>query len=133
MEFLYLFCNIIFMDQEIKIRFIEKEGSIIAEVVSDSIIIESVQEALDIMADCSYQGADKMIWYEENIIPDFFDLKTCLAGDILQKFSNYRMKLAIVGEFSKYTSKSLRDFIYESNKGGSTIFVKSLPEALEKL
>lgn len=119
--------------EETRINIIKKDNSTFAEVVSEAVIIHSVQDALDLMADCSYQGADKMIWYEKNITPDFFDLKTRIAGDILQKFSNYRAKLAIVGDFSKYTSKSLRDFIYESNKGGRTIFVGSLEEAVEKL
>ena len=39
-----------------------------------------------------------------------------MAGEILQKFSNYRVRLAIVGDFTPYSSKSIKDFIYESNK-----------------
>ena len=65
--------------------------------------------------------------------PDFFDLKTRFAGEILQKFSNYDVKLAIVGDFSKYSSKSLRDFIYESNKGKLIFFADNLNTALMKL
>ena len=56
-----------------------------------------------------------------------------IAGEILQKFSNYRVQLAIVGNFSKYSGKSLHDFIYESNKGGQIHFVNSVSEALVKL
>ena len=41
------------------------------------------------------------------------------------------MKLAIAGDFSKYESKSLRDFIYESNKGGQVVFVESVAKAKE--
>lgn len=33
---------------------------------------------------------------EKNLTPDFFDLKTGLAGQVLQKFVNYRTKLAII-------------------------------------
>jgi hypothetical protein len=43
------------------------------------------------------------------------------------------MKVAIVGDFSVYTSKSLRDFIYESNKGKCIFFLNSEEQALEKL
>ncbi|MFZ2340826.1 MAG: DUF4180 domain-containing protein [Bacteroidales bacterium] len=64
---------------------------------------------------------------------DFFDLKTKIAGDILQKFSNYRMKLAIIGDFSAIKSKSLRDFIRESNNAGTINFVGSMEEAMVKL
>jgi hypothetical protein len=52
---------------------------------------------------------------------------------VLQKFSTYRQKLAIVGDFSTYSSKNLRDFIKESNKMNQIIFVKTIPEAIEKL
>lgn len=114
-----------------EINLIQINSIAIAEVTADDIIISEVQDALDIIADCSYQGAEKIIFYEKNLHPDFFDLKTKLAGEILQKFSNYRMSLAIVGDFSKYASKSLRDFIYESNKGGRIRFVNSLEEALK--
>lgn len=105
----------------------------IAELIAENVIINEVQDALDIMANAAYSGATKLILHEKNITPDFFDLKTRIAGDILQKFSNYNMPLAIVGDFSKYTSKSLRDFIYESNKGRAVNFVSSVDEAREKL
>jgi hypothetical protein len=40
---------------------------------------------------------------ERNLTPDFFDLKTGFAGQVLQKFVNYRTKLAIiVRDASKY-------------------------------
>ena len=39
-----------------------------------------------------------------------------IAGDILQKFVNYGIKFAIFGDFTGYTSKPLKDFIYESLK-----------------
>lgn len=74
-----------------------------------------------------------MILKAEQLTPDFFDLKTRVVGEILQKFSNSRMRLAIVGDFSVYTSKSLHDFIFESNKGNLINFVGSVDEALERL
>ena len=116
-----------------KIEIHNVSGSAIAEVISNKFIINEVQDALDLMADCGYQGADKIILHEKNIIPDFFILKTGIAGEILQKFSNYRVQLAIVGDFSKYSGKSLRDFIFESNKSGRIFFVNSLEEAINKL
>lgn len=115
------------------IKLIDSNDIIIAEIISNTIAINNTQDALDILANCAYQGADRVIIYQENITDDFFDLKTTLAGDVLQKFSNYRMKLAIVGDFSKYSSKSLRDFIYESNKGGRVNFVSTKDEAITAL
>lgn len=83
------------------------------------------------MGDLYYQGYDRIIIYEQNLTSDFFDLKTKMAGEILQKFSNYRMRLAIVGDFSKYTSKSFNDFKFECNKAKQIHFAGSLDEVLE--
>jgi len=116
-----------------KIEIIKLKGVGIAEIKSDKVEIRKVQDVLDLMADCDYQGARKIILHEKNIIADFFDLKTGFAGEILQKFSNYFVELAIVGDFSKYSSQSLQDFIYESNKVGRINFVSSVEEAIEAL
>ena len=103
----------------------------IAEVIADSVLIHSPEDALQLLVDLYYQEFDKVIIQEKNIIPSFFDLKTGIAGELLQKFSNYRMQLAIIGNFSQYTGKSIKDFIYESNKGKLVNFLSSVQEALD--
>jgi hypothetical protein len=116
-----------------KIELIETNGSTIAEIVSDEIVLKNQQDALDLIANCCYQGATGILIYEKNIIPAFFDLKTGIAGEILQKFSTYRCQLAIVGEFTKYHSKSLNDFIVESNKTQRINFVSNYEVAKTRL
>ena len=105
----------------------------IAEIVAEEILINNAEDGLQLLVDLYYQDVDKIIIREKNITSDFFDLKTGLAGEILQKFSNYRVQLAIIGDFSKYNSKSLEDFIYESNKGRQINFLTSKTEALKIL
>ncbi|GLC81323.1 DUF4180 domain-containing protein [Lacrimispora brassicae] len=96
--------------------------------------ITGVQDILDIMASSQYQhGCIGMILYKESLDESFFDLKTGIAGEILQKFSNYQFKLGILGDFSQYTSKSLKDFIYECNKGNLIYFKNNLNDALSAL
>lgn len=102
----------------------------IAEIITDEIILRTTEDGLDLLGNLYYQGFNKIIIYEKNITPDFFDLKTKIAGEILQKFSQYQMRLAIVGDFLKFKSKSLTDFIYESNKGKQINFVNSLSDAI---
>nr|WP_294862625.1 DUF4180 domain-containing protein [uncultured Fluviicola sp.] len=111
------------------------DGIQIAEIISEAIpiIIEKEEDGLDLLGNLYYQGFDRIILYERNITPTFFDLKNGMAGEILQKFSNYRVRLAIVGDFSDHTSKSITDFMYESNQGKQVNFLNSLEEALEKL
>lgn len=105
----------------------------IAEIISAETLIQTPEDGLDLLGNVYYQGFDRMIVHEKNITSDFFDLKTGLAGELLQKFSNYRMRLAIVGDFTPYTAKSIKDFIVESNKTGQINFVHSTAEALKKL
>lgn len=102
-----------------------------AEIVSNDLIISTIEEGANLMADLYYQGYDRIIIYEHNIIPEFFDLKSKMAGEILQKFSNFRMKLAIVGDFSSHNSKSFTDFKYESNNTKDLHFALSLDEVLK--
>ncbi len=51
----------------------------------------------------------------------------------MQKFINYHVKVAIWGDYSRYTSKPLKDFIYESNNGRDFFFVETKEEAIRKL
>ena len=68
-----------------------------------------------------------------SIAEDFFILSSGIAGEILQKFINYQFRIAIYGDYSKYTSKPLKDFIYESNNGHNIFFVNNLEQAIDKL
>lgn len=63
----------------------------------------------------------------------FFELRTGVAGDMLQKVSNYRKRLIILGDFAEVESRSLRDFIHESNQRGQVIFTETLESAIAKL
>jgi len=106
----------------------------IVEVISEGVVINSVDDALQIMMDCRYvHQVDKAIFYQKNITADFFELKTKLAGEILQKFTQYHFDVAIVGDFSIYNSKSLADFIFESNKSNKVNFVANREQALISL
>lgn len=105
----------------------------IAEVVSDELIIRTPQDGLDLLGNIYYEGFDRVILLQRHITPDFFDLKTGIAGEILQKFSNYRIRLAVVGDFSVFSSESLRDFISESNRNRGVNFVSTISEALRIL
>jgi hypothetical protein len=108
-------------------------GISIAEIMPGSYKIKNPEEWLDMLAEAGYNNSIGLIVHKNSINDEFFDLKTGLAGEILQKFSNYRMKLAIIGDFSNIKSKSLMDFIRESNTRGIINFVKSLDEALSRL
>jgi len=117
-----------------KINSIKENNIEIAVVSSSEILITDVQSSLDFMATVRYDtGCDRIILNKSVICEDFFNLSTKLAGEILQKFINYHVKIAIVGDFSAYKSKSLKAFIYESNKGKDIFFLPDEKQAIEKL
>lgn len=129
----FLFSILFIKRIKMKIKTHEINDSKIAELLSEENLINTTEERIDILGNLYYQGFNKVIIHQKNITPDFFELKNRMAGEILQKFSTYRVQLAIVGEFSAFSGQSLKDFIYESNKGKQVNFVSSVTEALEKL
>ncbi len=106
----------------------------IAYIESEEPVITDVQSAIDLMATVRYDtGCDRMIVDKDVLAKGFFIPSTCLAGDVLQKYINYKMKIAIVGDYSSHTSKPLKDFMYESNRGKDIFFLSSMEEAIERL
>ncbi|MEA4893738.1 MAG: DUF4180 domain-containing protein [Oscillospiraceae bacterium] len=113
---------------------IEKNGVKVVIVNSEKMVISDAQSALDLLATVSYDyDSTRIVINKVNIVDAFFVLSTGLAGEVLQKFINYHGKIAIYGDFSRYTSKPLKDFIYESNRGKDVFFVSTKEEAVERL
>jgi hypothetical protein len=116
------------MTTEFKVHAIH--GKEIIEVQDSSLVIETSQQFLQYMMNLP---SDKVILRKENLHESFFDLRSGLAGEILQKVTNYAVTLGIVGDFSMYESKSLHAFIYESNKSNHVVFTATVENALSRL
>ena len=91
-------------------------------------LLTQESDALDIIGEAFGQQAALVVIPIERLSPDFFRLG--LAGAILQKFTNYQMRVAIIGDISGFTAKSgpLRDFVHESNRRGLVRFLASTAE-----
>lgn len=106
----------------------------IAVVNSEEIVIKDAASAIDFVMELKRKtNCNKIALNKTAITEDFFILSSGLAGEILQKFVNYDIRFAIYGDFSKYTSKPLKDFIYESNKGEDVCFVATVDKAKKML
>ena len=111
-----------------------RNESTAAEIVSDAVVLSEPQDVLDLMANAQYHHrARAVVLHRHQVADAFFDLRSGLAGEILQKVSNYGFALGIVGDFATVESRALRDFIRESNEGRQVAFVESVDAALEKL
>src|SRR5438045_2385535 len=98
----------------------------------DGPIIASERDATDIIGEAFGRGdVDLVIIPVERLSPEFFRLASGLAGAVLQKFTTYQLRVAIVGDISAFTGKSvpLRDFVRESNRRGVEVrFLASMAE-----
>ena len=65
------------------VNFIETSGKTIAVIESDAVVIANEQNAVELLMNCRYNGADDIIIKEHNVVPGFFDLSTRIAGDVL--------------------------------------------------
>jgi len=88
------------------------------------------RDAADLVGECLGSGARLVAIPIERLGPGFLDLKTRVAGEILQKFVNYGIRVAIVGDVSDAVAQSrpLADFVRESNRGRHIWFVSDLAE-----
>ncbi|MDR0519148.1 MAG: DUF4180 domain-containing protein [Clostridiales Family XIII bacterium] len=106
----------------------------IAVIYSEEPLITDAQTALDLTATVYYEhNVTKMAINKEAISEGFFKLSTGFAGKVVQKFVNYHFSVAVIGDYSKYTSKPLKDYMYECNNGNHLFFVASEDEAVQKL
>ncbi|AQT70986.1 MULTISPECIES: DUF4180 domain-containing protein [Streptomyces] len=97
--------------------------------------IAGEREALDCIANASYQGADWAVIPVERFDEAFFRLSTRVAGEIIQKFVQYRVGVVVLGDISRHTEAgtALRDFVRECNRGRQTWFVADADELRDRL
>jgi len=91
--------------------------------------------AVELIALALAQRADLVVVPVARLDPAFFDLRTGLAGQIVQKLVNYRLRLAVVGDVSGYmaASNAFRDYVTETNRGRHTWFVADASELEQRL
>jgi hypothetical protein len=116
-----------------KLNIHETNGEKIVEVISDDIVLKNEKDVIGFIEELTSLEVYKIIFHKKNIIPDFFILRTKLAGAILQKFVNYRIKIAIVGDFKNITSETVKAFVYESNRGTEVFFLENMEIAIARL
>ncbi len=102
---------------------------------ADGPSVASEQDALDLIGAAFGQDARWVALPVSRLADEFFQLRTGLAGAITQKFVNYRLSLAIVGDISRHTETSgaLRDFVRESNNGTHLWFLPDLAALVTRL
>jgi uncharacterized protein DUF4180 len=94
--------------------------------------VATAEDALDLIG-AVFLGAEVVALPVRRLDERFFSLGTRFAGEVMQKFVNYRLRLAIVGDISarQESSPALRALVQESNRADHVWFVPDL-EALDE-
>ncbi|MDQ0796183.1 DUF4180 domain-containing protein [Streptomyces sp. B1I3] len=102
---------------------------------SEGEMISSESDALDLVGNASYQGARWVVIPVQRFDEAFFHLRTRVAGEIVQKFVQYRVGLVVLGDISEHTaaSSALQDFVRECNRGRQTWFLADIEELRDRL
>ena len=114
---------------------IEIGGIRVLQVAADGPSLGSEAGALDLIGATYGQDVEMIAVPVARLGDDFFQLRNGIAGAFIQKFTNYRHRLAIVGDISAHitNSKPLHDFVYESNKGRDVLFVPDMDALAARL
>lgn len=93
------------------------------------------QDALDLLGDAFGAGADTVVVPVERLSPEFFRLRTGVAGAVVQKFANYRVRLIVLGDVSAHVDAGgpLADWIRETGRGRGVWFVADEAELDRRL
>lgn len=75
------------------------------------------QDALDLVAACGEYRVDRLMIHGESLTDDFFRLSTGVAGAVLQKFVNYRIRVAAVVSPEQANQGKFREMMLETNRG----------------
>jgi Domain of unknown function (DUF4180) len=118
-----------------RVQCYELHGVPVAEFLEIEEQLRSDRQAIEMISEASSCQPELIIIPINLLSEDFFDLKTRIAGEVLQKFVTYRKRVVILGDISgrSNASSALRDFVYECNAGHEIWFVRSLAELDQKL
>lgn len=105
----------------------ELDGVLVMECSTEGSSVRGIQDAIELIGEARGHHAALVVIPAERLAEEFFQLRTGLAGDVIQKFITYEVRLAILGDISRHLSESsaLRDFVREANQGSRCWFVTS--------
>lgn len=117
-----------------QIDILQVQGVQVAEVTGLPHSLKGMEMVLDLIGDLAFNHKVTRVLMDRSLIDEsFFDLKSGFAGELSQKFTNYRMKLAVTGNFKLIESLAMKAYIRESNLGQTVHFTRDRERALEWL
>jgi hypothetical protein len=102
---------------------------------AEGALLRGTQAAVDLIGQARSSGAQMVVVPVERFDPWFFQLRTGVAGEFLQKFVTYQVRIVILGDTSAFASesKALRDFIRESNEHDAIWFLRTMEDLKSRI
>jgi PadR family transcriptional regulator, regulatory protein AphA len=97
----------------------------------DGGVINDEAEALDLVALCGENQVDTVLLQTQNLAPGFFDLKTGIAGRIMLKLSNYKIRVAAVLPSDTTNQGRFYEMVLETNRGNQFRVFAKYADAME--
>ena len=82
---------------------------------------------------CLEHGSAALLVDDGALPPEFFDLSSGVAGELVQRIVNYRLRMAVVVPDPGVYSASFQDFARELTRSGHFRFFRTRAEAAEWL
>ena len=116
-------------------KFYELHGVRVLELIADESKLQTYNDAVELIGKSFENHATLIVIPVECLDDGFFQLSARIAGELIQKFVQYRLRLAIVGDISGFLAESsaLRAFVIESNRGKDVWFLASRAELSRRL
>jgi hypothetical protein len=108
---------------------------VVLEVSADGKKLRTARDATDLISELYSQSAQWLAIPISRLDEDFFRLRTGVAGEVVSKLVQFRVRVAFIGDISQYVadSDSFRDFVREANRGSDFWFVADFEELRERL
>lgn len=110
-------------------------GEKVYVAASEGAPLNSEADAMDLMSEAFSNNARLVALPVSRLDPEFWRLSSRVLGLFAQKFANYHVRLAILGDMTDKvaSSEALRDFIRETNRGPMLWFLPDLAALEHKL
>jgi hypothetical protein len=114
---------------------VESNGCRMLTLSASGPLLGSAGDVIDIIGQSLSQGATVIVVPVERLDPAFFQLRSRLAAEFVQKIVNYRLRLAVIGDVSAHSAASTawRDFVREANRGSCVWFLQDYDALVAKL
>ena len=110
-------------------------GLALLELDAAGPLLATEQDAVDLIGETYGTDTDIIVVPLARLDPQFLELRSGIAGIFFQKLQNYGKRLVVLGDIAAQVaaSKSLHDFVYETNRIGNHLFVPDREAMLARL